>query len=353
MNFDKVLEKYNELEEKLYKLSSENKFDELKEVAKEYEELKEIVQKIQNYKKLQHYVKELKELKEIEKDPKLRIEIENEINRSELELQELEEEIKELLKPKDPNDELNAIIEIRAGAGGDEAGIFAGDLFRMYSKYAEKKGWKVSVLDAHPNDYGGYKEIVFIIEGKGAYGKLKYEAGVHRVQRIPITESGGRIHTSTVSVVVLPEYKDVSDIEIKEEDLRIDTFRASGAGGQHVNKTESAVRITHIPTGIVVSVQDERSQHQNKAKALKILKSKLKEMKEREKLEEIGQKRKSMVGTMERSEKIRTYNWPQNRVTDHRLEGEGKNYSLEKIIEGELDDLLDALALKLSYEEVG
>ncbi len=348
MDFDKVLEKYKELEGKLYKLSSENKFDELKEAAREYEGLKEIVQKIQNYKKLQNYIKELEELKEIEKDAKLRAEIEDEINRSELELQKLENEIKELLKPKDPNDELNAIMEIRAGAGGDEAGIFAGDLFRMYSKYAERKNWKISVLDAHPNDYGGYKEIVFIVEGKGAYGKLKYEAGVHRVQRIPITESGGRIHTSTVSVVVLPEYKDVSDIEIKEEDLKIDTFRASGAGGQHVNKTESAVRITHIPTGITVSVQDERSQHQNKAKAIKILKAKLKEMKEREKLEEICQKRRSMVGTMERSEKIRTYNWPQNRVTDHRLEGENKNYSLEKIIEGELDELLEALALKFN-----
>jgi len=348
MNFDIILDKFKELEGKLYKLSSEGKFDELKEVAKEYENLKGIVEKINNYKNLKKYIEELKELKENEKDPKMKQEIAEEIEKSEIELEKLENEIKELLKPKDPNDELNAIIEIRAGAGGDEAGIFAGDLFRMYSKYAEKKGWKISVIDSHPNDYGGFKEIVFIVEGKGAYGKLKYEAGVHRVQRVPITEASGRIHTSTVSVVVLPEYKDVSDIEIKEEELKIETFRASGAGGQHVNKTESAVRITHIPTGIVVSVQDERSQHQNKAKALRILKSKLKEMKEREKLEEIGQKRKSMIGSMERAEKIRTYNWPQNRVTDHRLEGENKNYSLEKIIEGDLDELLEALALKIS-----
>ncbi|MEO0144862.1 MAG: peptide chain release factor 1 [candidate division WOR-3 bacterium] len=348
MDFDKILEKYQELERKLYELSSQNKFDELKEVAKEYEDLKEVVEKIKNFKNLENYLKELEELSRVEKDPNLRQEILDEIDLTKNKIKELESEIKEMLKPKDPNDELNAIIEIRAGAGGDEAGIFAGDLFRMYSKYAEKKNWKVSIIDAHPNDYGGFKEIVFIVEGKGAYGKLKYEGGVHRVQRVPITEAGGRIHTSTVSVVVLPEYKDVSDIEIKEEELKIETFRASGAGGQHVNKTESAVRITHIPTGIVVSVQDERSQHQNKAKALRILKAKLKEMKEREKLEEIGQKRKSMVGTMERAEKIRTYNWPQNRVTDHRLEGENKNYPLDKIIEGELDELLDALALKFS-----
>ncbi len=348
MDFDKILEKYQELERKLYELSSQNKFDELKEVAKEYEDLKEVVEKIKNFKNLENYLKELEELSRVEKDPNLRQEILDEIDLTKNKIKELESEIKEMLKPKDPNDELNAIIEIRAGAGGDEAGIFAGDLFRMYSKYAERKNWKVSIIDAHPNDYGGFKEIAFIVEGKGAYGKLKYEGGVHRVQRVPITEAGGRIHTSTVSVVVLPEYKDVSDIEIKEEELKIETFRASGAGGQHVNKTESAVRITHIPTGIVVSVQDERSQHQNKAKALRILKAKLKEMKEREKLEEIGQKRKSMVGTMERAEKIRTYNWPQNRVTDHRLEGENKNYPLDKIIEGELDELLDALALKFS-----
>jgi len=348
MDFDKILERYNELEEKLYKLSSENKIDELKEVAKEYEDLKEIVKKIKAYKDLEKYLNELIELKEIEKDPKLKSEISQEIENTKIKIEKLEIEIKELLKPKDPNDELNAIVEIRAGAGGDEAGIFAGDLFRMYSKYAEKKGWKVSVIDAHENDYGGYKEIVFIVEGKGAYGRLKYEGGVHRVQRVPITEASGRIHTSTVSVVVLPEYKDVSDIEIKEDELKIETFRASGAGGQHVNKTESAVRITHIPTGIVVSVQDERSQHQNKAKALRILKSKLKEMKEREKLQEIGEKRKSMIGSMERAEKIRTYNWPQNRVTDHRLEGENKNYPLEKIIEGELDELIDSLIIKFS-----
>ncbi|MEO0202864.1 MAG: peptide chain release factor 1 [candidate division WOR-3 bacterium] len=352
MDFDKILEKYEKLEKKLYELSSQNKFDELKKVAKEYEDLKEIVEKIRSYKKLNVYLKELEEFSKVEKDQSLREEILNEIEITKIQIQNLENEIKEKLKPKDPNDDLNAIIEIRAGAGGDEAGIFAGDLFRMYSKYAEKKNWKISILDNHPNDYGGFKEIVFIVEGKGAYGKLKYEGGVHRVQRVPITEASGRIHTSTVSVVVLPEYKDVSDIEIKEEDLKIETFRASGAGGQHVNKTESAVRITHIPTGIVVSVQDERSQHQNKAKALRILKSKLKELKEKEKFLEIDQKRKSMVGSMERAEKIRTYNWPQNRVTDHRLEGENKNYPLDQIIEGELDELLNALALKFSCEEV-
>ncbi|MCS7245474.1 MAG: peptide chain release factor 1 [candidate division WOR-3 bacterium] len=348
MDLEKILEKYKELEKKLYELSSEKKFEELKEVAKEYEYLKELVLKIEDYKKLKEYIEELEKLKELEKDPKMKSEITEEIENSAKSLEKIENELKELIKPKDPNDELNAIIEIRAGAGGDEAGIFAGDLFRMYSKYAEKKGWKIHVIDSHPNDYGGFKEIVFIVEGRGAYGRLKYEGGVHRVQRVPITEAGGRIHTSTISVVVLPEYKDTSDIEIKEEDLKIETFRSSGAGGQHVNKTESAVRITHIPTGIVVSVQDERSQHQNKAKALRILRAKLKEIKEREKFEEIGQKRKSMVGSMERSEKIRTYNWPQNRVTDHRLEGENKNYSLELIIEGELDELLDALSLKFS-----
>ena len=347
--FASVLEKYRKLEEEVTRLSQEGNFDKLKEILPEYNRLKEAASRIRELEGALSYVEELEGM--AEEDPSLREEIESELEETRRKIESLRKEIKSLLIPRDPNYDSNVILEIRAGAGGEEAALFAADLLRMYVRYAEKKGWKVSVTHAHETDLGGYKEVAVLIEGKGAYGRLKYEGGVHRVQRIPVTEAGGRIHTSTVSVVVMPEYQDTSDVEIKSDDLKIETMRASGAGGQHVNKTESAVRITHIPTGIVVHVQDERSQHQNKAKALRILKSKLKELKEREKREKLGEIRRSMVGTMERSEKIRTYNWPQNRVTDHRLSGDEKNYPLDRIMEGDLDELLDNLE-KLALAEM-
>jgi len=254
--------------------------------------------------------------------------------------EKLELQIKKMLLPKDPLDEKNIIMEIRAGTGGDEATIFAADLYRMYSMFAEKNKWKIELLSSNPTGVGGFKEIIFMISGKMVYSKLKFESGVHRVQRVPVTEANGRVHTSAITVAVLPEAEDI-DIEIKNEDIRVDVFRSSGCGGQHVNTTDSAVRITHLPTGIVVSCQDEKSQLKNRAKALKILRSKLLDMEHQKQNAEISAKRKKMVGTGDRSERIRTYNFPQNRVTDHRIDL--TLYKLESIIDGDLDEIIDAL----------
>ncbi len=248
--------------------------------------------------------------------------------------------MKLLLIPKDPNDEKNVIVEIRAGAGGDEAGIFAGDLLRMYTRYAERQGWKVEIMSSNEQGVGGFKEVIFMIKGKGAYSRLKYESGVHRVQRIPVTESGGRIHTSTATVAVLPEADDI-DVQINPNDVRIDVFRSSGHGGQSVNTTDSAVRLTHIPTGIVVSCQDEKSQLKNKEKAFKILKARLYDKLQAEKNAEIAEARRSQVGTGDRSERIRTYNFPQGRVTDHRINM--TIYKLDSFLDGDIDEIVDAL----------
>jgi peptide chain release factor 1 len=247
-----------------------------------------------------------------------------------------------MLIPKDPNDLKNCIFEIRAGTGGDEAGIFAGDLFRMYQRYAERHNFKIDVVDFNESERGGFKEIVFSINGDDVYGKLKFESGVHRVQRVPETESSGRLHTSAATVAVLPEAEEV-DVEIREEDLRIDIFRAGGKGGQNVNKVETAVRLVHIPSGLVVSCQDERSQLKNREKAMKVLRSRLFDLQTKKQQDEISSTRKSMVKSGDRSEKIRTYNFPQNRVTDHRLEGDAKNYSLREIIDGDLDPIIENL----------
>jgi peptide chain release factor 1 len=258
------------------------------------------------------------------------------------ELAELEERIKILLLPKDEAEERKAIVEIRAGTGGDEATLFAGDLFRMYSRYAERHGWKIEVMDSTPTEVGGFREITFAVEGKGAYGRLKFEGGVHRVQRVPVTESQGRIHTSAVSVAVLPEAEEV-EVNIKPEDLRVDVFRSSGPGGQSVNTTDSAVRLTHVPTGLVVSCQDEKSQHKNKAKAMRVLAARLYDLQRREADAERDAERKLMVGSGDRSERIRTYNFPQNRLTDHRV---GLTlYSLDRVMEGELEEIIEALAI--------
>ena len=277
---------------------------------------------------------------EEESDEEMKELAKEELNDSKKRIEELEQELKILLLPKDPNDDKNVIIEIRGGAGGEESALFANSLFRMYSMYAETKGWKTEVLNSNPTELGGFKEISFMITGDGAYSRFKFESGVHRVQRVPETESQGRIHTSTVTVAVLPEAEEV-DLQISPTDLQIDTFRSSGAGGQHINKTESAIRITHIPTGTVVECQDERSQHKNKDKAMKILRSRILEAERAKQNEAIAGERKSQVGTGDRSERIRTYNFPQGRVSDHRI---GLTlYKIEAIMNGDLDELIDAL----------
>ncbi|NPB09697.1 MAG: peptide chain release factor 1 [Thermodesulfobacteria bacterium] len=336
---DDVEKRFEELTEKLADPAVVNDRTKYTQIAREHSELSEIVETYRNYKKILAEIEGNRELLE-DSDEELAKLAREELKELEQKAEELEKRLMFLLLPKDPNDEKNIMLEIRAGTGGEEAALFAADLFRMYSRYAERKGWDVEILDVNPTGLGGYKEIIALIKGRGAYSRLKYESGVHRVQRIPETESGGRIHTSAVTVAVLPEADEV-DVEIRPEDLKIDTMRASGAGGQHVNKTESAVRITHIPTGIVVYCANERSQHQNRARAMQILRTRLYERKLREQEEKIQAERRSQVGSGDRSERIRTYNFPQNRVTDHRI---GLTlYRLEQILDGELDDIIDSL----------
>jgi peptide chain release factor 1 len=330
-----VLEKFKALEEKLSQITDFSS-EEFRETLEEYKSLKDKVQLIMELQRVEEDISALEELLKESPDPELEIELENLREKA----KRLDEEIMMSLIPRDPRDVGNAIIEIRAGVGGEEAALFAKDLARMYIRFAERKGWKVSIIDFTESDMGGYKEVVLLIEGKGAYGLLKFEAGVHRVQRVPITESSGRIHTSAASVVVLPEYEDVK-IEVRHEDLKIETFRAGGAGGQYVNKTESAVRITHIPTGIVVTCQDERSQHQNREKAMRILMARLRDYYEMQREGEIKSLRRIYIGSGDRSEKIRTYNFPQNRVTDHRINF--TVYNLENVLDGELDEIINAL----------
>jgi peptide chain release factor 1 len=314
--------------------------EEWQRVMKEQADLEPIVNKYGEYRKIKEDLETAKEMLYEKIDEETKDFLKEEIKELESKIETLEEELKLLLLPKDPNDHKNVIVEIRAGAGGDEAALFAGVLFRMYVRYAERKNWKVELMSSNEIGIGGFKEVIFMISGKGAYSRLKYESGVHRVQRVPETESSGRIHTSTATVAVLPEAEDI-DIEINPSDLRIDVFRSSGNGGQSVNTTDSAVRVTHIPTGIVISCQDEKSQLKNKEKALKILKSKLFEMKLREQNEELAQMKRGQVGTGDRSERIRTYNFPQGRVTDHRINL--TLYKLNDFIDGDLDEMIDAL----------
>ncbi|CCO08416.1 peptide chain release factor 1 [Desulforamulus hydrothermalis] len=310
------------------------------QLVKSHSELGEVVDVFRRYKKARQDLQDNKQMLEEKLEPDFREMVELEIEELESKIEELEQKLKILLLPKDPNDEKNVIMEIRGGTGGEEAALFAGDLFRMYCRYAEKKGWRTEVIDANETDLGGFKEVTFVIEGKGAYSTLKFESGVHRVQRVPATESGGRIHTSAATVAVLPEAEEV-DIEINPNDLRIDLFCASGPGGQCVNTTQSAVRITHLPTGTVVSCQDEKSQHKNKEKAMRVLRARLLDKAQEEQQKAIAGARKSMVGSGDRSERIRTYNFPQNRVTDHRI---GLTlHRLESVLQGELDELIEAL----------
>ncbi len=340
---DPLLEKYGKLQKKLSEGDIDYSSKEYREMQKEYNRLEKIIELKKHYEKIQKGIIDTKELLKDESDEELTLMSEEELKSLEHDLQQTEKQIKLSIIPPDPNDDKNTIIEIRSGAGGDEASIFVGDLYRMYSMYGEKYKFKIDVMDSNSQEAGGYKEIVLSIEGTDVYSKLKYESGVHRVQRVPKTESQGRIHTSTVTVAVLPEDDEDSDIQIGQDELKIETTRAQGAGGQHVNKTESAIKMTHIPTGIIVHCQDQRSQHQNKEKAFRILKAKVKEKYDREKKEELDSTRKSQIGSGDRAEKIRTYNFPQNRITDHRI---GLTlYNLDRFMDGDIEEVIEKLSL--------
>ena len=340
-------------------------FDKLKEIKNQYEQLQRRMEEPSTYSDPALYARcdrEARELKplvdayeayekagealetaqELLADPEFRDLAQEEIRQARLDRERLEKVIRILLLPKDPNDGKNVIMEIRGGVGGEEGMLFAADLYRMYTMYAERRGWKVEIANLSETELGGIKEISFVIEGEGAWSRLKFEAGGHRVQRVPVTESGGRIHTSAATVAVLPQVEEV-DFQLDPNDLKIDTYRSSGAGGQHVNKTESAIRITHLPTGTVVECQDERSQYKNKDRAMQILRAKLYEREQARQNAAVAAERKSQIGSGDRSERIRTYNFPQNRVTDHRLTGEIRNFNIDRIINGDLDDLIDAL----------
>ena len=334
---DIIVERYNYLCDEILKPEIYEDYKKMQEISKEKNSLEKTVD---TYKKYNTVLDDIEAAKEMVKDPEMKDFALEELDNLHIEKEKLENALKRMLLPKDPNDEKNVIMEIRGAAGGDEANIFAGDLFRMYSKYAEKQGWKLEITHEVPSESGGYAQIEFMLSGEAVYSKLKYESGAHRVQRVPETESAGRVHTSTATVLVMPEVEEI-DVEIKDSDIRVDITRSSGAGGQCVNTTDSAVRLTHIPTGIVVYCQVESSQIKNKEKAMQILKTRLYDLKQREQDEKLGNERRSKIGTGDRSEKIRTYNYPQNRLTDHRI-----NYTvmhLDKIMEGDLEDLIEAL----------
>lgn len=347
---DSAENRYEELGHKLSDSKITSDQDEYRKISKEYFDLGEIVEKYRAYKKVCSDLIETRELLDTNLDNDFREMVQTEYEYLKKAQEDITKELRILILPKDPNDDRSVIVEIRGGAGGEEAALFASNLYRMYTRYGERHRWKSEIMDINETEIGGIKEIIFSIEAKGAYSKLKYESGVHRVQRVPSTESSGRIHTSTVTVAVLPEVDEV-DVDINPSDLRIDTYRASGAGGQHINKTESAIRITHLPTGVVVTCQDQRSQHKNKDRAMTVLRSKLYELAQHAHDSEIAQNRKSQVGTGDRSERIRTYNFPQGRMTDHRI---GLTlYKLDDIMDGDLDDIIDALTASDQSDKLG
>ena len=332
-----TLEKYNSLTEELSKPEVLSDVKKMTSLSKEQASLADIIEKYKEYKKV---VSDINDAKEMLDDKEMAAFAKEEISRLETEKDNLEKELEVLLLPKDPNDDKNTIVEIRGAAGGDEANLFAGDLFEMYSRYAENMGWKIEIINAVEGTSGGYSQIEFMVKGDNVYSKLKYESGTHRVQRVPSTESQGRVHTSTATVAVLPEVEDI-DIEIKDSDIRVDVYRSSGAGGQGVNTTDSAVRITYLPTNTVVTCQNERSQLKNKEQAMKVLKSKIYEDLQKKQNAEIEDERRSKIGTGDRAEKIRTYNYPQNRVTDHRINL--TIMQLDRIMQGKLDEIIEAL----------
>ncbi|HOO59840.1 MAG TPA: peptide chain release factor 1 [Candidatus Mcinerneyibacteriales bacterium] len=334
-----IQEKFRDIEKRLSQPDIVRKQDEYVRLNKERSALEPLVSLIGIYKDVLANIDEAEKMLH-SSDEEMRELAEEELGSSRGRAEELEQEIKLLLLPGDPNDDKNIIVEIRAGTGGDEAALFAGDLYGMYTRYAEKNGWKYEIIDASPTGLGGYKEIIFMVRGEKVYSRLKFESGGHRVQRVPETESGGRIHTSAATVAVLPEAEEV-EVEVDSGDIIVDVYRASGAGGQHVNTTESAVRITHKPTGLVVMCQDEKSQHKNRAKAMKVLLARLYDLKLREQEDEVSSTRRTLVGSGDRSERIRTYNFPQNRVTDHRINY--TTYHLQEILHGDLDEIIDKI----------
>jgi len=327
-------------------MSDQNRF---RTLSQEHAQLTPVVETFTQYEAIEGDLNEAKEMIN-SGDPELKEMGQEELPLLNQQLEELTLELQKMLLPKDPNDDANIFLEIRAGTGGDEAAIFAGDLFRMYSRYAEKMGWQVEVLNAQEGEHGGYKEIVARIIGHGAYSRLKFESGAHRVQRVPATETQGRVHTSAATVAILPEAKELEEVQLNPADLRIDTFRASGAGGQHVNKTDSAIRITHLPTGTVVECQDERSQHKNKARAMSLLAARINDAQQQAQQAEIAEERKSLVGSGDRSERIRTYNYPQGRVTDHRINL--TLYKLDEIMNGGLEQVIDPLINEHQAEQL-
>ena len=319
--------------------SATHDMEQFKKLSREYSEVSNVVSLFQRYRQAEGDAEAARELK-----------LDEELKSARASMERLEAELQKALLPKDPNDERNLFIEVRAGTGGDESALFAGDVFRMYTRYAERQGWQVELISESPSELGGYKEVIARIAGQGAYSRLKFESGGHRVQRVPKTEAQGRIHTSACTVAVLPEADTINDVVLNPAELRIDTYRASGAGGQHVNKTESAIRITHLPTGIVVECQDSRSQHKNREKALGILAARIRDKQEREQQQKMASTRKSLIGSGDRSERIRTYNFPQGRVTDHRINL--TLYKIERIMDGELDEIIDALAHEHQAEQL-
>ena len=333
-----LVKRIDDLNTELSNSNVTNDMERYKKISKEHSEITPIVE---IYKKYQKVNLNITEAKELLSDPEMKSFAQEEIEQGENQIEEVESELLKLLIPKDDDDEKNIFIEIRAGAGGDESALFVGDIYRMYSRYAERMGWKIEIISSNASEVGGYKEMIMKVMGSGAYAKLKFESGGHRVQRVPDTETQGRIHTSACTVAVLPEADEISDVDINPADLRIDTYRASGAGGQHINKTDSAVRITHMPSGIVVECQDDRSQHRNKAQAMSVLAARIKDNQIKEQQNQIASERKSLIGSGDRSERIRTYNFPQGRITDHRINL--TLYKVDYIMDGDLTELIEAL----------